>query len=635
MASQKASEKLLRPRKPMDYVKLSGRNSKKTKKTVVKLDQHNYKGLAESIASSFGGNTRGNEVSQDSRGQQLAAGVVHLQNDRGQASASSRPTDPNTGLLPGSSSQKASVGLKGSGTRKQHGELSMDPGLSFQFANFAFNKPEQSSGVNNQGQQMHDSAGMLNAALAECGTGIIGKGKVSDPLVHVSGVNGDIQFVTESIPKCASRSKTPHKKSKSTKVVSTKLSKHSPKGSRLVNVNLDKLLGGVVQDFDCESEGEADGDYVEIESDQEDELQYLERQIKIERKKKELFDLQRSNNVVQRTGADNHEVNFSRARQDNGVQRIDENVVNDATCNLDFRHANLDQLRGVNPLVQAVDQQMRQLGLFSGAGNQGYSADREGGKADNMNFVNSGKMVSGSDEVVSASICKKLVWPQSQLKFGHATKKFKFLDLPSFQLLVAGETACLLNVNMSEAERKARMSLLNETAYLSIRFPWEMIRDFYFTVLIGIERGERTWEQSTLDVQNQVLYIAPDRGTSSSGSGSAANGKGVWKKKEGSTGLKKLWCADFQRGMCGLRGPHEADIKGQRRVVDHICASCIQRGGQVKYHADRDSECPYAMKRNQGPTPSNRSNSWQTPYPLTQWQPQGPGPMNSGHNYRA
>ncbi len=136
------------------------------------------------------------------------------------------------------------------------------------------------------------------------------------------------------------------------------------------------------------------------------------------------------------------------------------------------------------------------------------------------------RVVSGADECVSASIKSKLVWPQSRLKLSHANKTFKFLDLPSFQLLVAGEASCLLDKDMPHVERKAHLKLLTETAYQSEKVPWDIARDIHFNVMLGVERGDRKWGDSTLEIQTSLMIghtvpsITHSKGSSFNGSGS-------------------------------------------------------------------------------------------------------------------
>jgi hypothetical protein len=157
------------------------------------------------------------------------------------------------------------------------------------------------------------------------------------------------------------------------------------------------------------------------------------------------------------------------------------------------------------------------------------------------------RKLSKHGDMMSASIQSKFVWPQSKLKFSHANKIFKFLDLPSFQLLVAGEAACLLDKDMSKSEREARTLLLSETAYLSAKVPWETARDFHYNVMLGVERGERQWGDSTLDIQASIIISSniSVKGPTQSGGSS----KYPWSKKTPWTGTtRKWWCAEYQRG---------------------------------------------------------------------------------------
>ncbi len=110
----------------------------------------------------------------------------------------------------------------------------------------------------------------------------------------------------------------------------------------------------------------------------------------------------------------------------------------------------------------------------------------------------------------------------------HANKKFKFRDLPSFQLLVAGEVSCLLVKNMPHVEREARLKLLAETAYLSEKVPWDTADDINFNVMCGVERGDSEWGDSIFEIQTSLMIgCTVPSGTHSKGASLKGQGPNI------------------------------------------------------------------------------------------------------------
>lgn len=366
-------------------------------------------------------------------------------------------------------------------------------------------------------------------------------------------------------------------------------------------------------------------------------LNDLDTQLLVEQKRNQLLKLRRENVQLEQasaTGSHDKHVSFSVAgRASDNNQNYD----------IDFRTATLDQLRSSDPLVRDVEEHMSGIGLFGqGDGHFGTQVDgqfggTEAGKGhvSAQRTVCTDKLLSGADEIVTASIKSKLVWPQSKLKYNHANRKFKFLDLPSFQLLVAGEVACLMSDEMSQAERVARLRLLQESAYLSVKLPWEVVRDFHFNVMLGVERGERKWGDSTLDIQTAIMLTSGSSGVDRF----SANAKGNFKKQEvGQSNRTRWWCLDFQKGNCNFSGAHEGTVRGVRRWVEHFCAQCFEKNRVIKFHRESEGSCPFGQSGSrwggsgrQGPTAPGQYGGVNTP---ATWQ--APPASNAwGHNPRA
>ncbi len=137
-----------------------------------------------------------------------------------------------------------------------------------------------------------------------------------------------------------------------------------------------------------------------IEGDEEEEIQSIERHLVIEKKKNELLRLKRENDSLV---IDNVGVKVG-------------NCVPNSVFNIDYRSLELENLRSNKSLVQRAEEQMGNLGLFAEKDQQSLASSQlDGGKINNKYSlpVNSEKLQSGADNVVSSSIKSKLIWPNS------------------------------------------------------------------------------------------------------------------------------------------------------------------------------------------------------------------------------
>ena len=352
----------------------------------------------------------------------------------------------------------------------------------------------------------------------------------------------------------------------------------------------------------------SDGDVVCLESSGDeqdsDELLKIEKQLKVEKKKYQLLSLRKQNRDL---------------RND----MVNEKKTDDVTCNDGYVYGqsdylfrkpgqaqpNLNNLRSIDSLVQNVEEEMTNFGLFEMDVPSRHQCDR---KNVNGEFAgkneNSGKekpLRSGADEIASSAIQAKLRWPQAMLKYSHANKKYTFNTLPSFNLLVAGEMSCLLEGGLSKEETIGRMKLLRDSAYHCERFAWEGVRDFHYNVMLGVERGERSWDDSTMEIQTNTLLTSNHQksNVASNYGGKSQQYAQSYSKKSDSD--RKWFCAEFQRGTCAFQGrSHEAVIRGTKRWVEHFCATCMQKSKQIKYHSETSRDCPHAA---QNPTMSSNN----------------------------
>ncbi len=333
------------------------------------------------------------------------------------------------------------------------------------------------------------------------------------------------------------------------------------------------------KDYDSDSSVGSNNNVMDSSVD-DSEMVKIERELLLEKKKYELLALKKQNRDMQ-----------------NGMPY--KGTQSDEACvygQSDFSYRdpgqpkpNLSHLRSIDSLVQNVEEEMTSYGLFD-TGTQDLQHKNVNGELNGKGKERGLK--SGADEIASTSIQSRLRWPQSLLKYAHANKKYTFNTLPSFNLLVAGEMSCFLQGGLSREEIMGRMKLLRDSAYHCERFAWEAVRDFHYNVMLGIERGERSWDDSTMEIQTNTLLTAnPPR----SGSGVKSQQYGQSHRK--SEVDRKWWCAEFQRGTCSFQGKsHEATVRGTRRWVEHFCATCMQKIKQIKYHSESSRECPFGVQ---------------------------------------
>ena len=229
---------------------------------------------------------------------------------------------------------------------------------------------------------------------------------------------------------------------------------------------------------------------------------------------------------------------------------------------------NLDSLRSMTGLAQQVEEQM--FGLTG----TGRVAPDSGGR------VNAGTLRSGAEEVNLASIRRKLVWPQSYLKYSHARMQYKFLDLPSFGLYVAGEIGCLSHEDMSQQDRMGRWGLMQSAAYFCERYPWFAVSDYLFNVFLEVERGLRSFSDSHIDIESNILFSMKER---SSEPVHSTSRPAVQSQKPDQ---RNWWCADYQRDQCNFQGSHDIIIRGVKEGLI-ISVQPVGKGEKWRDHIQK------------------------------------------------
>ena len=190
------------------------------------------------------------------------------------------------------------------------------------------------------------------------------------------------------------------------------------------------------------------------------------------------------------------------------------------------------------------------------------------------------KQKSGKEARTTDHVKAPLRWPHIALKYNMGQSQMSYSSL-DFASLVAGEVAIINSPETSPEERRGRLELLQTVAYHTRAYSWSDVLNFHGTCLLEIEKGERVWggRETFIAVEASTLYAQPRRQS----------------KRVGEAGTERKWfCKQFQLGTCRHDGSHEAMVQGKLRTVHHICATCLQKDGSAKAHAENTSACPHA-----------------------------------------
>lgn len=286
----------------------------------------------------------------------------------------------------------------------------------------------------------------------------------------------------------------------------------------------------------------------------EEEEQVLQQQILLAEKKKKIRDMRRKlqevnieNEVKERPGC-------TQARHDP-------------------RQISLADLRKMPDLQKEAEEALETL----------QDSFEETNCAGNVDFACSSKK-SGKEAKPTDHVKVTLKWPHTTLKYNVGQKQITFreLDLAS---LVAGELSIINSEDVSSDEKFGRIELLKATAYHSKTFNWADVLNFHGTCLLEVEKGERKWggRDTFLAVEASTLYSHVGM--------SAAKPHGFRGGED-----RKWFCKQYQSGRCRHNGAHEAMVQGRSRLVEHICATCLQRDHVAKFHAEKSADCPYSSE---------------------------------------
>lgn len=189
-----------------------------------------------------------------------------------------------------------------------------------------------------------------------------------------------------------------------------------------------------------------------------------------------------------------------------------------------------------------------------------------------------GKLKSGKEAKVTSTVLYPQSWPHSFLSLTQARSEVKYDDL-TLEEFVAGYGQILLCPDMSEMERTARLRHLISLMYFAQQFEWSAVLRFHGAVLLEIERGWLKWGDSFLPLESRTLY-------------GHLKGKTSTVSATPKISTPVLFCRDYQSDKCTHSQDHFGYIRGERKWLKHICASCWTTNRQQEHHREKSSECP-------------------------------------------
>lgn len=273
-----------------------------------------------------------------------------------------------------------------------------------------------------------------------------------------------------------------------------------------------------------------------------------------------------------------------------------------------IKDPSLNELRQFEKLNEIVDKKLSKLGLLeqtidsdsssSTSSEKSHSVTVKKGKkkvdcirvsdssdsesdCDEKKKKKNKKTKSGIKAKASDKVKTQLLWPQSALQYEFVNESVSFNDLDP-KLFTAGELEIITSKNISEKERSGRLNLLKKITYYSNIYSWKGLLSFY-DALRKIELGQKSWDDDPSSIEVPILtqYIVPKAKTSSFPAKSSENKDDqVW------------FCTLFNRNRCTHKGSHTTFIKGQQRVVQHICAVCWKKDKSKLSHPECANSCP-------------------------------------------
>ena len=187
------------------------------------------------------------------------------------------------------------------------------------------------------------------------------------------------------------------------------------------------------------------------------------------------------------------------------------------------------------------------------------------------------KKRSGKDSKSSSKVLFPQEWPHNHIGQHLATKNKRYE-----QLTIAEFCAGYASIMEEVSDRrllKYRLRHFKDLMYLASRYSWASILSFHGACLYEIEHGTKKWGSSFRKLESTTLVAAPPPPRKAAG-------------KHG--GEPILYCSAFQKDSCTHSKDHEGLLRGEMKMLKHICAHCWLT--EKKFASHSQSSCPSKSK---------------------------------------
>ena len=150
----------------------------------------------------------------------------------------------------------------------------------------------------------------------------------------------------------------------------------------------------------------------------------------------------------------------------------------------------------------------------------------------------------------------------------------------SFNLLVAGELEIISDHSTSEKEKFTRMEVLKKLSYKAEYLSNTDILRLYSKFIQKIEKGKFRWgSRSDLRIfDNQLIYALSIENRKVE--------KSHERKVKNKMENRKIYCLDYNRGVCKQSSSHEGKLHGNTVFKLHVCKACLVKNGEELQHPE-------------------------------------------------
>ena len=180
---------------------------------------------------------------------------------------------------------------------------------------------------------------------------------------------------------------------------------------------------------------------------------------------------------------------------------------------------------------------------------------------------------SGIDNKSSSKVMDPTGMASQPQHLATKSKKYEQLSMNEF----CAEYAPFLEISDKRIQ-KYRLRHFKDLMYLASRYSWLSILSFHAACLYEIEHGTKKWGSSFRKLEATTLLAAPPPRKSTGKSG----------------GEPILYCGAFQKDACSHTKDHKGLLRGESRMLKHICAHCWLSGKKFASHSQ--ASCPSKTK---------------------------------------